>query len=115
MQAGAAGVVVDHEREGYDLGYNGAYLARCSGEPVSCCAIAGRKALARHDEGGCVGAEVEEELGNDVESEHGARVEVVVCEAQDAEEYGEDQETADLEGFPADGVDGKDSSPVARK
>lgn len=49
-----------------------------------------RKAFAGNDEGGCVGAEVKEELCDDVEREHGARVEVMICEAENAEQYGED-------------------------
>lgn len=40
---------------------------------------------------------------------------MVVCEAQDTEEYGEDKETADLKGFSAYGVDGEDRGQVAGK
>lgn len=115
VQVGAAVFLLGHEWEGYDLGYDGTYLPRRCRQPVTGRSIARGKALAWYDEGGCVGAQIEEELGDDVEGEHGARVEVVISEAQDAEEYCEDEETADLKRLPAYGIDCEDRCPVARE
>ena len=49
-------------------------------------AVAGWEAFAGHDEGGGVGAEVEEELGEDVDCEEAMSAEFGVGEAEDAEE-----------------------------
>ena len=49
-----------------DLGDDGADFSRCSAEAVGGGAVAGREAFAGDDEGGGVGAEVEEELAEDV-------------------------------------------------
>lgn len=46
---------------------DGTDFARCSADTVGCRAVARREALARHDEGGCVGSKVEEELRQNVQ------------------------------------------------
>ena len=55
------------------LGDDGANLAGGGGQAVRGGAVAGGEALAGHDEGGGVGAEVEEELRDDVERQQALR------------------------------------------
>ncbi len=69
--------------------------------------------LTGDDEGGAVRSEVEEELGNDVETEETVGGELVVGETHGDEEDGQDTETHELDGLAADGVDGGDRDPVA--
>lgn len=71
-------------------------------------AVARREALAGHDEGGGVGAEVEEELGEDVERQEGGVRDLVVGEADYDEEDREHGEAHELDGLAAEGVDGRD-------
>ena len=97
----------------HDLRDDGADLAGRRGDAVRGRAVAGREAFAGHDEGRRVGSEVEEELAEHVECEQAVFGQVVVCEADDDEEDGQDGEAHQLDGFPADGVDGGDGDPVA--
>ena len=78
-----------------------------AGRTVPC-----REAFTRDDEGGGVGAEVEEELGEDVKSEEGTAGEKVVGEADGDKDAGEEDEAHELDGFAAQGVDGCDGNPV---
>lgn len=96
------------------LGEDGADFARGGGDAVGGGAVSGREAFAWYYEGCCVWTEVEEELGDDVEAEEGASAEVVVGEAHDAEDDGEDDEAADLDGLATDGVDEGYGYPVSR-
>jgi hypothetical protein len=66
--------------------------------------IACREALAGDDEGGGIGAEVEEELGEDETGQETGGSDLVVAEAHDTEEDGEDDEAHELNRFPPDGV-----------
>lgn len=75
---------------------------------MGCGTVAGWETFSGHNEGGRVGAEVEEELGEDVEGEQGVAGEMVIGETDDDKEDGEDGETHDLDGFAAEGVDGCD-------
>ncbi|KAH9822789.1 dnaJ homolog-like protein subfamily C member 21 [Teratosphaeria destructans] len=109
---GVAGLGAGAEGAEDDLGDDGAELAGGGGEAVGGGAVAGGEALAGHDEGGGVGAEVEEELAEDVEGELAAGADVVVGEAPDAEEEGEDDEAGELDGLAADDVDEGDGEPV---
>ena len=96
------------------LGDDGADLARGGRQAVRGGAVARGEALAGHDEGGGVGAEVEEELRDDVEGEEALGADLVVREADDAEEDGQHREAHVLDGFAPDGVDRRDRDPVAR-
>ena len=49
-----------------DLGNNSAELAAGSGDTVRGRAVASRESFSRNDEGGCIGAEVLEEVGEAV-------------------------------------------------
>lgn len=91
-----------------------------------------RETFARNDESRCVGAEVEEELGDDIESQDCVVRKLVVSEAKDTEEHcledcqimdtGErrmgyieayqDEEPSELNGLAADCVDCGDCNPV---
>jgi len=102
------------ERADEDLGNDGADFAGGGGETVGGGTVTGRETFTGGDEGGGVGAEVEEELGENVESEEALRAEVVVGEANDDEENGKHGETHKLDGPAANGVDSGDSDPVAR-
>lgn len=100
------------ERSNGSLGDDGADLAGCSGDTVAGGAVASWEALSWHDEGCAVGAEIEEELGQDVAGEEAARANLVVGETHDAEEDGEDDEAYKLDWLTADGVDECDGHPV---
>lgn len=56
--------------------------------------------------------EVEEELGQDVESEQALLADLVVGETDDAEEDGEERETHQLNGLAANGINGGNRDPV---
>ena len=99
------GGAADAEGTDEGLGDDGADFARGGGDAVRGGAVAGGEALAGDDEGGRVGAEVEEEVAEDVEGEEAVVADDVVAEAHDAEEDGEEDEAHELDGFPADRVD----------
>lgn len=106
-------VALDPEGTEDRLRDDGADLAGRGGEAVRGGAVAGREALAGDDEGGGVGAEVEEELAEHVEGEEGAFGELVVGEADDAEEDGQDGEAHQLDWLAANGVYGCNCDPVS--
>lgn len=95
------------------LGDDGADLAGGGRETVRGGPVACRETFAGHDEGGGVGAEVEEELSNDVEGEQATLVQFVVGEADDDKDDGEDGEAHELDGLAADGVNRRHRDPVA--
>ena len=95
------------------LGDDGADLARGGRQTVRGRAVAGGEALAGYDEGGGVRAEVEEELGEDVEGQERVFTKLVVGEADDAEENGEDCKASKLDGLAANGIDSSNGDPVA--
>lgn len=97
-----------------DLSNDGTDLARGGRDTVRGGTVAGREALARNDEGGGVGTEVEEELAQNVETEFAARANDVVSEAEDAEEDGEESKAHDLDRLATDSVNKSDSDPVTR-
>lgn len=63
------------------LSDDGTDFARTSGDSMRGGAVASWEALARDDEGGGVGAPVEEELDQDVDGQHGVGAEVLKGEA----------------------------------
>jgi hypothetical protein len=65
------------------------------------------------DKGCGVGAEVEEELCEDVEREEVRFCEPAPGETEDAEDDGENKEAADLDGFAAELVDEENGAEVA--
>ena len=106
------GSTASAERSKSSLGDDGTDLARGSGDTVASRTVAGWETLARNDEGGCVRAEVEEELGENVAGQQSVRSDLVVCETHDAEEDGEDDETHELNWLATNGVNECDSHPV---
>lgn len=56
------------------------------------CSVPRGIALPRDDERGSVRSEVEEELGDYIQRKHCVGVESVICEADDAEYGGQDEE-----------------------
>lgn len=76
--------------------------------------VTGREDFTRNDEGGCVGAKVEEELSNDVDGEEAVGGKLVVSKAHDNEEDGEDDETSHLDRLAAESINGGNRDPVAR-
>lgn len=96
-----------------DLGKDGSDLAGSGGETVRGGTVAGGEAFTGGDESGGVGAEVEEELGENVESEETLAADVIVREADYDEEDGENDEAHKLDGPAADGIDGGNGDPVA--
>lgn len=93
---------------------NRANFARGSGDTVRGRSVPRREALAGNNEGGRVGTKVEEELRQDVHSQQAVLAQLVVGEAHDDEEDGEDGETHQLDRLAADGVDRGHGHPVAR-
>jgi hypothetical protein len=57
---------------------------------------------------------VEEELGKDVNSQQAVGGQVEVGETHDSEQDGQDDETAELDGLAANGVNGSNRDPVSR-
>ncbi len=112
-RVGLGDMALGSERAEDALRDDGAHLARRGRETVRGRAVAGREALAGHDEGGGVGAEVEEELAQDVQGKQTMFAEVVIVESNDNEEDGQDSEASELDRFAADGVDGRHGHPVA--
>jgi len=100
------------ERTEHTLRNDGTDLAGGGGEAVGGGAVTGWEAFTGDDEGGGVGTEVEEELGEDVEGEESVAREVVVGESDDDEEYGEHGEAHELNGLAANGIDGCNGDPV---
>lgn len=64
-------------------------------------------------EGGGRLTEVEEELGEDVNSKETVGGKVLVRETHDDEENGQDAETTKLDSLATDGIDGSDGNPVS--
>jgi len=108
----AGGSTAGAERADKSLGDDGADFASGGGHPVRGGAVARREAFAGYDKGGGVGAEVEEELAQDVEAKQGVAGELFEGKADDAEEHGEEEEAAELDGLAADRVDEGDGDPV---
>lgn len=79
------------------------------GGSVSC-----GETLARHNKGGRVGTEVEEELSQDIDSQQAVLSKLVVGEAHDDEKNSEDSEAHQLDRLAADGVNSRHGHPVAR-
>ena len=100
------------EEEAY-LADDGADLAGGGRDTVRGRTVTSGEDFTGDDEGGAVGSEVEEELGNDVETEETVGGELVVGETHGNEEDGQHTETHELNGLAADGVDGGDRDPVA--
>jgi hypothetical protein len=100
------------ERSNESLGEDGTNLARGSGDTVGGRSVTRREAFAGHDECGCVGAEVEKELAQNVESEKSVTRQLFEGEADDAEENGEKEESNELDWLTADSVNESDGEPV---
>lgn len=96
------------------LSDDGADLAGGGGDTVAGGAVAGWEAFTRDDEGGCVGSEVEEELGDNVAGQKTFFSNLVVSETHDAENDCQDDEAHQLNWLASDGVGESDSDPVAR-
>lgn len=77
-------------------------------------AVSSREALAGDDECSCVGAEVEEELSDDIDTEHSLGLDVMVVETPDQEEDSKDGEAHVLNWLAANSVDGGNTEPIAR-
>lgn len=77
-------------------------------------AVPGGEAFSRHDESCCVRAEVEEELAHYVACQQTLRTKLVVRESDDDEQDREEDESHELNGLAANGINGRDGHPVAR-
>lgn len=106
--AGAAGA----ERADDDLRDDGADLTGSGGQTVGGGSVASGEDLTGDDEGGGVGAEVEEELREHEAGEQTTASNLVVGETDDAEEDDQHGETHELNGLAADGVNSGDGAPV---
>lgn len=102
--SGALWCAAGTERTNDALGDDGTDLARGGGDTVGGRTVAGGEALAGNDEGGGVGAEVEEELSEDVAGEDTLVADLVVTKTHEAEKEGEHRETHDLNRLAADGI-----------
>ena len=70
--------------------------------------------LTRNNEGRGVGAEVEEQLGDDDEGEASTGAEGVIRTSEDTEHESSDEETLDLNPLPAEQFNEGDGEEVAR-
>jgi hypothetical protein len=77
---GLCNVATGSERRDGSLGDNGTDLAGTCGDTVRGGTVASGETLSRNNEGGSVGAPVEEQLDEDVDAQHGVRAEVLECE-----------------------------------
>jgi len=75
-------------------------------------AVTSWEALPWYDECRRVRSEVEEKLGQDVESKERLLIQVVIRKADDDKNDGEEEETADLNGLAANGVNCRYREPV---
>jgi len=113
-RVGRGWVTLGSERAEHALGDDGTNLAGGGRNTVRGRSVAGGETLARNDEGGRVGSEVEEKLAKDIESEEATFTEMVIVETNDDEENGKDTETHELDRLAADRVHGGDGHPVTR-
>lgn len=100
-----------------DLGEDGAELARGGRDTVTRGPVARREDFSWNDEGRGVGAEVLEEVGEAVEEDECALVVLedgIVPEAHDNKDYGEKDETHELDGLASPDVDQEERGPVPR-
>lgn len=102
----------DHGRE-EDLRKDGAQLAHACAETIARAADPRWEDLSRGKKRRGVGAEVEEELREDVEREQMDSRHTSPRESEDAKDDGEDAEAGDLEPLSANAVDGEDGEAVA--
>lgn len=93
---------------------DGANLAGRGRDTVRGGTVPSRETLAGHNEGGRVGAEVEEKLREHIDGQQTVLSELVVSEAHDDEENSENSKASKLNGLTADGVNSGDGNPVAR-
>lgn len=105
-----------NERPEDTLSNDGADFARGSRETVRGGTVASREAFSRHDEGGGIGTEVEEELSQHVESkETVVRVlQWIIGKTNNNEENGKHDKTTKLDRFTAKGINGSHGNPVTR-
>jgi hypothetical protein len=111
-RVGGSGLSANTEGTNNDLSDDGTNLTRGGGETVGSGTVTSGEALSGDDEGGGVGAEVEEELAENVETKLAARANDIVTETEDAEEDGEESETHELDGLATNGINESDSNPV---
>ena len=83
-------------------------LARGGRETMGGRSVSGREAFSGNDKGCCVGTKVEEELGENVDSEKTVIRKLGVCKAEDAEEDGQNDEAHELNWLTAKDIDGSD-------
>jgi hypothetical protein len=107
------GTASSQRRDG-GLGDNGPDLTGGGRDTVGGRPVASREALSGHDEGGGVGAPVEEKLNEDVDAQHAVGAEVLEGESPDDEQDGQEDEANELQGLAADSVKGSDREPVTR-
>lgn len=96
------------------LRHNGTNLADSCTDSIGGTAVACGEALARHDEGSCIGAEVEEELCQDVKSPQTAVILVQVGKANHGEKGRQDEEPQELNTYASDLVNNGDGNQVSR-
>lgn len=107
-----SGAAVVNEGSEHTLSNNGANLARGSRETMGSGTVAGGEDLTGDDKGGHVGTKVAEKLGKNVKGKKTVVAELVVGKTDDAENDSKDDETTNLNGLAADGINGCDRGPV---
>ncbi|KAB8659296.1 hypothetical protein FH972_026185 [Carpinus fangiana] len=106
-QAAVGGEVVEE-----DTGENGTHLADGSGEAVGETADTRGEGLGGDDEGGGVGAEVEEQLGQGEAGKLASGADAVVVASNDTEEQGGEDEATDLDGLASEPLNGRNGQEV---
>lgn len=79
---------------------------------MACRAVSSWKAFSRYDEGCRIRSKIEKKLSKYIESQERAFVKVIVSGSNDSEYDCQDEEAADLNRFPANGVNGSYSHPL---
>ena len=109
---GGGWVTLGSERSEDSLSNNGADLARGGRQTVGGGSVTCREAFSRNNEGGGVGAKIEEKLSQDIQGQETALIQVVVGETNDNEDDGEEDEAHQLNWLTADGIDSGNGDPV---
>jgi len=102
------------ERTEHNLGNDGTDLSGGGRETVGGRSVTSGETLSGNDESSGVGAEVEEELGQNVESKETVRAELVPGESNNTEDDCEHEETHKLDRLASDGIAKGNGEPVSR-
>lgn len=105
--------VVVNQSTNNDLGDNSSDLTSSGRDTVGRRSVSGGEHLSGNNEGGGVGAKVFKELTQNVACKQTSIVDLVVSETDNTEESNQNEETSNLNGLSANGIDGDHRNPVS--